>query len=470
MVNHEQKRLVAAVCVITGVSFLVSASLQFLITPMLADLGLSNEEAGTALAIPSIGALLIVFAAGRVGDRVGHRRVLEWAAAPFAVGSLLVALAPGIGFVSLGLLLAGAAATALQIVALGLLQTAVPDGPARIAAFTSFGMVFPAVYLAVPVLTGWLVGVAPWRIVPLVWAISGLVVPVIARRLIPPPGARQSVGELWTPTLAGIALAAAVQLVNHGHDEGWTTPGTAAWLAVLIGAVTAVAVLRRSATAASLPLQLLRRGPLLLLLTTVGLIAMSSSLTYITLGLEYLYGQTVLGAAIWLIPANVAAILGAKVVADRLMLWWGVSRAGQTMLVGLALALLSLVLFSASAPMGQLVLSSALISLFAVGGITIVNAAVMADAPPDGTGMVSAYRGAASALGSALGIVIIGGAVTTAVAATSSAPDGAIPDPASLAMGLRANGLVGAGLAVLAAVAFTGACQQQSDRGLTSLR
>jgi hypothetical protein len=38
--------------------------------------------------------LLIVFAAGRVGDRVGHRRVLEWAAVPFVVGSLLVAMPP----------------------------------------------------------------------------------------------------------------------------------------------------------------------------------------------------------------------------------------------------------------------------------------------------------------------------------------------------------------------------------------
>jgi hypothetical protein len=39
LVNLEQKRLVTAVCVITGVSFLVSASLQFLITPMLTEPG-----------------------------------------------------------------------------------------------------------------------------------------------------------------------------------------------------------------------------------------------------------------------------------------------------------------------------------------------------------------------------------------------------------------------------------------------
>lgn len=470
LVNLEQKRLVTAVCVITGVSFLVSASLQFLITPMLTDLGLSNEEAGTALAVPSVGALLIVFAAGRVGDRVGHRRVLEWAAVPFVVGSLLVAAAPGIAFVSLGLLFAGAAATALQIVALGLLQTAVPDGPSRIAAFTSFGMVFPTVYLAVPVLTGWLVGVAPWRIVPLAWAVCGVAVPLLAAHLIPRPEPARAVGELWTPTFAGVALAAAVQLVNHGHDHGWTTPGTALWLAVLVLAVATVLVLRRATRAASLSLRLLRSRHLVLLLVAVALIAMSSSLTYITLGLEYLYGQTVLGAAVWLIPANAAAILGAKVVADRLMLWWGVARSGQAMLGGLTLSLLSLVLLGGSSPMAQLILSSALISLFAVGGITIVNAAVMSGAPPDETGMVSSYRGAASALGAALGIVIVGAAVTTAVAATSSVPAGAIPDPAALATGLQANGLVGAGLAAVAAAAFTWAFGRQSGRGLTSVR
>ena len=59
-VNADHKRLVFALCVIVGISFVVGASLNFMLTPMLDDLGLTEAQAGTALAIPSIASLLIV--------------------------------------------------------------------------------------------------------------------------------------------------------------------------------------------------------------------------------------------------------------------------------------------------------------------------------------------------------------------------------------------------------------------------
>ena len=447
-----QRRLVVGLCLIVAVSFCVGASLTFMLTPMLDDLGLTTDQAGTALAIPSIASLLIVFAVGRLGDRVGHRRVIIASSVTFVAGSLLVASATVMPVISIGLVLAGASSTAIQIVALGLLQSSIPEGRARVSAFTSYGMVFPAVYLAVPVLTGWLVGVASWRVVPIGWALLGLLIPLLALRLIERPPRPTAVGELWTPILAGVALAGAVQTINHIHDDGWSSPLT--WLSATVAVCALVAcwLLVRSSRPTSLSLTALRSRTML---AGVALVAMANTLTYVMLGLEYLYGLTVLQAAVALVPAQAAAVVGAKVVAGRMMARWGTPRAGSVMLGGFAIAMLSLVLVSATSPMWLLLVGSSLFSLFGFGSITVVNAAVMASAPTGEAGMVSAYRGAASSLGTALSVVILGAAVTAVVTATSTTAAGELPDALALANGLRADGLVGAAIAALAWVSFS---------------
>jgi hypothetical protein len=69
--------------------------------------------------------------------------------------------------------------------------------------------------------------------------------------------------------------------------------------------------------------------------------------------------------------------------------------------------------------------------------------------------MVSAYRGAASSLGTSFGVVVLGAAISTVVLDFSTASSGQIPDPNALADGLRTNGFIGAIIAALAWLAFT---------------
>jgi len=456
-VTRAERRLTAAVCIIVGTSLVIGASLTFLITPMLDDLGLSSDEGTTALALPSIGSLAVVFVAGRLGDRIGHRRVILGASVFFIAGSALIAAAQGMPLVTLGLLLAGAAATAIQIVSLGLLQSSFPSGSSRVSAFTTFGMVFPAVYLLVPVLTGWAVGVASWRWVPLAWAILGLFMPIVVLGLIREHEARLPTGEMWTPILGGLVLAGFVQALNSGNDNGWLSPRTLAIVAATIAMMTLTALLLRRVTTPSLSLAPLRERALVLLLACVVLIVTVNTLIYATLALEYLYGESVLAAAIYLVPAQVAAIIGAKMLAAVLMRRWGTARAGTVVILGLAISLFTLVLMRPDSPIGQLVASAALFSLFGFASITIANAAVMAEARPGEAGAVSAYRGAASAVGSALSIVFLGGIIGLVVRTAYLEPAGQLPDPQSLAEGLQTHGVVGIIVALAAAALFAGA-------------
>lgn len=63
-------------CIVVGISLVLGSSLTFLLTPMLDDLGLTSDEGSTALALPSIGSLMLVFVAGRLGDAATSARRL----------------------------------------------------------------------------------------------------------------------------------------------------------------------------------------------------------------------------------------------------------------------------------------------------------------------------------------------------------------------------------------------------------
>ena len=171
----EQRRVTLAICVCVGLTFLVSAGLAFLVEPISEDLGISDAGVEVVLSVPSIASLVVIFIAGQTGDQLGHRRTLLLLSGVFTTGSLLLASAQEILGVIGGLALCGGAATAIQIVALGLLQESVPEGKPRVSAFTTFGAVYPLALIVVPVLTAVLLDAAVWRLVPLAWSAAGLV-------------------------------------------------------------------------------------------------------------------------------------------------------------------------------------------------------------------------------------------------------------------------------------------------------
>jgi MFS family permease len=180
----DSRRTLLGICLIVGGSFTVMASFNYMLTPMLDDLGLTQAQASLALSIPPIASLLVVFLAGRLGDRLGHRLVLTWMSVAFMSGSAIVAIAQGLPAVVIGLLIEGIAATAIQIVGIGLLSDRFPDPKARAVAFGTFGMVSPFIWLCFPVITGLVVGEVSWRWVPVTWVLCGLIMLIATRALL----------------------------------------------------------------------------------------------------------------------------------------------------------------------------------------------------------------------------------------------------------------------------------------------
>ena len=407
------RRTLLGICLTVGGSFTVLASFNYLLTPMLADLGLTQAQASVALAIPPIASLLIVFLAGRLGDSRGHRTVMLWMSVAFITGSLIVAIAQGLPAVVVGLLVEGIAATAIQIIGIGLLSDSFPEPRGRASAFGTFGMVSPAVWLCLPVLTGWIVGEASWRWVPLMWAVIGVVMLVATLTLLPRPTSTSAVGEIVTPVLAGATVATAVQWLNRVGDEGVFAPVTLLTLAITITLAVSCAVLMRRLPAPAFSLAPLRVGRARSLLAVVIIIPLINTVFLMTIAFQYLYGLTVLQTALVMVPAQAAAVLGTRFIAGPLMRRIGVTHTAMLLFAVLSIAMLGVFAIAPSSPLWVPIAYVTVYNLLTVTASITVTSAVLTSAPDIDSGQLSAYRGSAQALGGVLAVVVMNGAVFT---------------------------------------------------------
>lgn len=402
--QQTSRRILLGICLAVGGSFTVVASFNYLLTPMLADLGLTQSQASVALSIPPIASLLIVFLAGRLGEQRGHRTVMLW---------MSVAIAQGLPAVVIGLLIEGIAATAIQIIGISLLSDRFAEPQARAAAFGTFGMVSPFVWLSLPVLTGWIVGEASWRWVPTLWAAFGLAMFVATLTLLPRPASTSPVGEIATPILAGATVATAVQWLNRVSDDGLVSPIALVSLGATVALAVAVVVLMRRLPSPTFSIAPLRVGRARALLAVVIIIPLINTVFFMTLAFQYLYGLTVLQTALVMVPAQAAAVLGTRYIAGPLMRRIGVPRTAMLLFAVLSVAMLGVFAVTPTSPLWVPILYVTAYNLLTVAASITVTSAVLTSAPDVDSGQLSAYRGSAQSLGAVLAVVVMNAAVFT---------------------------------------------------------
>ncbi len=444
--NPQQRSITLAVCLVVGLTFLISTSLTFLIEPMANDLGLADSSVTTLLAVPAIASLVIIFLAGHTGDRLGHRETLLALGAVFTMGAVLVAIATNGTVVGIGLALCGGSATAIQIVALGLLQLVVPDGAAHTSAFTTFGMVYPTALLSFPIMSAALLDLTEWRVIPLVWIVAGVAMTTLLWFLIPALDQRRPLGEWMTLLFAGAALAAGVRLLDAVGRDGLSSSEIPVDLAFLAIGSIAFVLRRRGSSRDVVVFQPLRDRALLVLLSGVAIIAAVASVSYIVLALETMFGLTEFESALAITPAQIGGIIGAKIIASRCIERWGYRLAARRLTVTLALTLLTMVAIQSSTPMWVLLASATALNTAGFAAVTVLNADVMRRAATDDTGPVSSLRGAASSIGWGLGVALIGSGVITAVDLQDVSSAERI---AEIASALRIDGMVGFAIAIV---------------------
>ncbi|WP_246268428.1 MFS transporter [Nonomuraea typhae] len=358
----------------------------------------------------------LLISSGALADRFGRRRVFQCGLAVFGVASLVCALAPSAGVLIAARAVQGAGASMLSPVALAIVVNAMPDPKERAQAIGVWASVFGLSMAAGPVTGGALLAGLGWQ--SLFWVNVPVVVAalVLSAVFVPESGAGKQPRRLDVPgqVLLIVVIGAVVGVLIEGPRIGWTSP-------VALAGYAGAAV----ATVAFVRVEWRRREPLMdlrlfgrpafggaVLGAVAVFVALSVTLLLTTLYLQHTRGWAPLAAGMATLPlaagAAVCAPWSGRLTGSRgprppLLLAGGFITAGGLCLTGL----------TPDTGVPLLLTAYALIGIgFGFANAPITNTAV-GGLPPARAGVAGAITSTARQLGSALGVALAGGLVTT---------------------------------------------------------
>jgi EmrB/QacA subfamily drug resistance transporter len=344
---------------------------------------------------------------GALGDRYGRRKMFIAGVLWFAAASLLCALAPSVEFLVASRALQGVGAALLTPGSLAIIEASFDeqDRGAAIGAWSGLGGITGA---AGPLIGGWLIGAASWRLIFLINLPLAALVTWIAVRHVPEsrdPAAAGRPLDLTGAALTAVGLAGVTYALTEGPGSGWRAEAVGLGLAGLFALAAFILVERRS-DHALVPLDLFRdpRFTAPNLVTFVVYAALAGALFLLPIQLQQVAGYSPLEAGAALLPLTLVMLaLSARMgrlagrIGPRLPMTVGPIVAG----VGLAL----LVRVEAGGGYAEQVLPAVLV--FALGlSLTVapLTAAVMAAGGEEHAGVASAIN---NAVARAAGLVAV---------------------------------------------------------------
>lgn len=217
----------AVIAVTLGVFSLVTAEFlpSSLLTPMAADIGISEGMAGQSVTVTAITALLVSLFVSAATRSVDRRRLLIGFTVLMIVSNLLVALAPNLVVLFAGRVLLGAALGGFWTMSAAIIMRLVPEDRVPRALSIMFTGVSAATVVAVPV-GSYLGDIVGWRAVFLMTAGVGALVLAVQAATLPN---MTPTGHIRLKTMAdvlarpGIALGMVASLLVFGGHFAFFT-------------------------------------------------------------------------------------------------------------------------------------------------------------------------------------------------------------------------------------------------------
>jgi len=285
--------------------------------------GLATQQWVVDAYLLTLGSLILV--GGSLGDLFGERRIFALGVASFGLVSALCAAAPDAAALIVLRGLQGVAGALLTPASLALL-TATFAGPARGAAIGQWTAWTGIAFVIGPLLGGWLVGVASWRVIFLLNVPLALVTLLLLRRLGARGAARRS--ELRADVAGALLCTGGLGLLVAGFIEqphlGWRDPLVPAAIGGGVVLLAAFAAYELRTPAPMLPLHLFRLRNFsvanLETLTVYG--ALSGLSVFLALFLLELGGYSPLQAGLALLPVTLVMFLLSR-LSGRLAMQYG---------------------------------------------------------------------------------------------------------------------------------------------------
>jgi EmrB/QacA subfamily drug resistance transporter len=347
---------------------------------------------------------------GALGDRWGRRKVFIAGVVWFAAASLLCALAPSVEFLVGARALQGVGAALLTPGSLAIIEASFDqqDRGAAIGAWSGLGGITAA---AGPLVGGWLIDAASWRLIFLINLPLAAFVTWIAARHVPETRDPAAVGrplDLSGAALAALGLAGVTYALTEGPGSGWGAGAVGLGAAGAFALAAFIAIERRS-DHALVPLDLFRdpRFTAPNLVTLVVYAALAGALFLLPIQLQQVAGYSPLAAGAALLPLTLVMLaLSARMgrlasrIGPRLPMTVGPIVAA----VGLAL----LVRVDADGSYVDQVLPAVLV--FGLGlscTVAPLTAAVMAAGGEEHAGVASAINNAVARVAGLLAVALV---------------------------------------------------------------
>jgi EmrB/QacA subfamily drug resistance transporter len=376
------------------------------------DLGFSQTSLAWVVNayILTFGGFLLL--GGRLGDLFGHRRLFLGGIALFTVASLACGLATSQGMLVAARAVQGIGGAVVSAVALSLLMTMFTEQADRAKAMGVFGFVLSGGGVAGVLLGGILTDLLSWHWIFLVNLPVGVVVYLLSLRLLPTaPGlaAGGSVDVAGAITVTASLMLAVYAIVN-GNETGWTSAETLGLLAAGVALLGVFLAIESRISAPLVPLGLFRNrnvstANLIGILLSAGMFAyFFFSALYLQLVLEY----TPLEVGLAYLPGTVVWGAASLLLSDRLVMRYGIK---PPLVTGLALMLLGLVLLARTPVDGNWTLDILPATILAGIGAGIafnpILLAAMSGVRPEEAGLASGVVNTSFMMGGAVGLAVL---------------------------------------------------------------
>jgi DHA2 family multidrug resistance protein-like MFS transporter len=368
---------------------------------------------------------------GTLGDRIGRRRLLMIGAVAFGAASILAAFATTPATLIAARALLGVAGATLAPSTLSLIRNMFHDPKERTFAISVWVTSYSVGGAIGPVLGGVLLEFFWWGSVFLL-AVPVMVLLLVLAPVLLPEYKDPDAGRLDLPSalLSLLAVLAVIYGLKSTAEAGFSL---GAGLSVLVGLVLGLLFVRRQKGLADPFLDVtLFRSPAFT--AAVGINILSAFVAFGCFFFTAQYLQLVLGlspleAGLWTLPSSLGFVIGSMSTSTIVR----VARPAHVVAAGMGLSAVSfLVLSQISQETGLATIMVATI-LFALGlapVFTLTTDLVVSAAPPERAGSAAALSETGAEFGGALGIAILGSAVTALYRISmNGAIDPGIPPP-----------------------------------------
>ena len=404
------------------------------------DLGASIEQLEWTVNAYNLSFAVLLMTGAAIGDRLGRRRVFAAGLGLFVAASAACALAPDVGSLIAARAIQGAGAAAIMPMALALVSANFP-AELRGRAMGIFSGITGLATLSGPVVGGAIAQGAAWEWIFWVNVPIGLVaIPLVLRRV------PESFGDV-----AGLALVtgAALGLVwglVRGNSAGWDSAEVIGALATGIALAISFVLVELRVRAPMLPMRLFRSRAFAAGNATIFCVlgSLYGTVFFVAQFLQTSFGYGPLDAGLRMLPLTATLFFVAPIAGSLL------NRIGERPLIvtGLALQAIGIawigLVSNPSVPYGELVPGFVLAGCGVSMAMPSAQTAVMGAVAPAETGKASGTFNTLRQLGAVFGVALL-----VAVFAGT----GSYASPEAFADGFGPAVDVGAGLALIGALA-----------------